>query len=61
MTKLKTILVVSSAILVVLLSFTLIPFFGIYGPALASLLSFLFLSVLSFFISLSLFKKHQIT
>lgn len=61
MTKLKTILVVSSAIFVVLLSFTLIPFFGIYGPALASLLSFLFLSVLSFFISLSLFKKHNIT
>lgn len=61
MTKLKTILVVSSAILVILLSFTLIPFFGIYGPALASLLSFVFLSILSFFISLNLFKKYQIT
>lgn len=61
MTKLKTILVLLSAILLVLLSFLLIPLFGIYGPAVASLLSFLFLSILSFFISLGLFKKHNIT
>lgn len=60
MTKLKTILVVLSAILVILLSYILIPILGIYGPAVATLFSFLFLSILSFFISLSLFKKHKI-
>lgn len=60
MTKLKTILVVLSAILVILASFILIPIIGIYGPAVATLISFLFLSILSFFISLSLFKKHKI-
>lgn len=60
MTKLKTILVVLSAILVVLLSFIFIPFFGVYGPALASVLAFFFLSVFSFFISLNLFRKYKI-
>lgn len=60
MTKLKTILVVLSAILVIVTSFILIPFFGVYGPAVATLVSFLFLSILSFFISLRLFKKHEI-
>lgn len=60
MTKLKTILVIFSAILVILTSFILIPITGIYGPAVATLISFLFLSILSFFISLSLFKKYKI-
>lgn len=60
MTKLKTILVVLSAILVILLSYILIPILGIYGPAVAGFLSFLFLSVISFFISLHLFKKYKI-
>lgn len=60
MTKLKTVLVVLSAILVIVTSFVLIPIFGIYGPAIATLFSFLFLSILSFFISLRLFKKHKI-
>jgi len=61
MTKLKTILVVSSAIIVILMSFLLIPFFGVYGPALASVCAFFFLSILSLFISLSLFKKHNVS
>lgn len=60
MTKLKTILVVLSAVLVIVLSFVLIPIIGIYGPAVASLLSFLSLSILSLVISLSLFKKHNV-
>ena len=60
MTKLKTILVVLSAIFVIVASFVLIPFIGIYGPAVATLVSFLFLSIVSFFISLRLFKKYNI-
>ncbi|MCC9061746.1 oligosaccharide flippase family protein [Flavobacterium piscisymbiosum] len=60
MTKLKTILVLLSAVLVIVLSFILIPIVGIYGPAIASLLSFLFLSILSLIISLSLFKKYNV-
>lgn len=60
MTKLKTLLVVSSAVIIILMSFILIPFFGIYGPAIASVCAFFFLSILSLFISFSLFKKYNI-
>lgn len=60
MTKLKTILVVICAFTVILLSFILIPVFGFYGPAVASLISFLLLSVLSYLISKKLFKMHGV-
>ena len=60
-TKLKTILVIICAFFVILLSFLLIPIIGIYGPAVASLISFLLLSILSFFISILLFAKYKIS
>ncbi len=60
MTKLKTILVVLSAILIIILSFILIPIIGIFAPALAALLSFVFLAILSLFITLKLLKKFNI-
>jgi O-antigen/teichoic acid export membrane protein len=59
-TKLKTVLVVICAISVILLSFLLIPIIGVYGPAVALLISFLLLSVLSFFISNQLFTKYNV-
>jgi len=59
-TKLKTVLVIICAISVILLSFLLIPIIGVYGPAVASLISFLLLAVLSFFISKKLFTKYNI-
>ena len=60
MTKLKTILVVMSALCIVVLSFILIPIIDVYGPVIASLVSFILLSILSFFISLKLFTKHNV-
>lgn len=60
MNKMKTILVCICSVLVIISSFALIPIVGIYGPALALLLSFLLLSLLSLFITLNLFKEYNI-
>ena len=59
-TKLKTVLVVICAVLVILLSFLFIPVIGVYGPAVALLISFALLSLLSFFISKKLFIRYNI-
>lgn len=60
-TKVKTILVIICAFLVISLSFLFIPIIGIYGPAVALLISFFILSLFSFFISKQLFNKFNIT
>jgi len=60
MTLLKSILLALSATIVIVLSFVLIPILGVFGPAVASLLSFVFLSFFSFFITLHVLKKQNI-
>lgn len=55
MTRLKTILVLICAFSVVFLSFLLIPLIGFYGPAVASIISFMILTVLSYQITKKLF------
>lgn len=60
LTQLKTVLIVSCAVVIITLSYILIHLIGFLGPAIAGLASYLLLSIWSFFISLKLFKKHNI-
>lgn len=59
-TKLKTILILVGAILIIILSFSITPIIGIYGPAIAALVSFVFLAIGSFFITQRLFKSFNV-
>ncbi|MES2284306.1 MAG: oligosaccharide flippase family protein [Bacteroidota bacterium] len=60
-TKIKTILVAISAISVIFFSFLLIRIIGLLGPAVALLISFFILSILSFIISRRLFIQNNIS
>jgi O-antigen/teichoic acid export membrane protein len=59
-TKLKTLLVFICAASVLLFSFLLIPFIGIYGPAVSYLLTAILSSVLSLFLAKRMFVKFNI-
>lgn len=59
-TKLKSILTSLSAAFVILFSFSLIPAFHIYGPALAGIFSFTILTLLSIYFSNKLLTKNQV-
>lgn len=59
-TKLKSLLTSLSALFVIIFSFSLIPVFKIYGPAIASLLSFIILTVLSSIYSNKLFNQNNV-
>ncbi|MGB4774080.1 MAG: oligosaccharide flippase family protein [Daejeonella sp.] len=59
-TKLKTVLILTASILIVVFSFILINILGDYGPAIASVISFVFLAVASFVIVKRLFNTYEI-
>jgi O-antigen/teichoic acid export membrane protein len=59
-TKIKMALVIFCALTVIFFSFLLMPFYGIYAPAIASLFSAIFSAVLSLTISKKLMSEHNI-
>ncbi|ALL04395.1 hypothetical protein AQ505_02095 [Pedobacter sp. PACM 27299] len=59
-TKLKTMLITIGAVLIIILSFVMTPIIGISGPALAALISFIFLAFGSFVITRNLFNTYKV-
>jgi O-antigen/teichoic acid export membrane protein len=60
LTKVKTVIVVSSCLILILCNYLLIPIVGFLGPALSILISFIVMSGSTFFYSLKLFKENNI-
>lgn len=59
-TKIKLLLTLVSSFLIIILSLTFIPFFGIHGPAYAGLISFILLTIMAIYFSKRLILKNRV-